>query len=225
MKRSAVFVVSILGLAAVLVAVPAFADDVLYSNTDYLTDSFTGTSIMPGSVTQSFTLAQASTITSVDFSAVTDDQVTIIPICIPGPFGGENCVTGTPQYTPVDLNSVNWMITDSSSSPQSSGTAAGLSNSYADYDYIDGVTAYQETFSIPSQSFGAGTYNLQLSDAMAQSPDAFWELTGTSQYALKILGAANDLPNPGATPEPSSFLLLGSGLAGLMGLLRRKLNA
>ena len=43
---------------------------------------------------------------------------------------------------------------------------------------------------------------------------------GSNSETFQILGTPADV-----TPEPSSFLLLGSGLVGLAGVLKRKLMA
>jgi hypothetical protein len=95
-----------------------------------------------------------------------------------------------------------------------------------------GGTAYQETFSL-SIPVSAGW--LQLSNAVA-SDGGFvgWDESGSgttaywsssdgifpiSSETFQMLGT----PEACVTPEPSSFLLLSSGLLGLAGLIKRKL--
>jgi hypothetical protein len=80
-------------------------------------------------------------------------------------------------------------------------------------------------------SLDAGAYSLSLSSAF---PWTYWDLsngpsTATEAYvgvipseSFQILGEEQSEEQT-VTPEPSSFLLLGSGLVGLAGMLRRKL--
>jgi hypothetical protein len=100
-----------------------------------------------------------------------------------------------------------------------------------------------ESISIPSLSLPAGTgywFTLQNAATVDDGP-AYWDdndgpsvaweslhgnvndyegFTGSNSETFSILGNTGPV-----VPEPSSFLLLGSGLAGLAGLLKRKLRA
>lgn len=192
---------------AAVAAVPALADSVVYDNTTgYSYDTSAWAILGPYSIANSFTLTQATEITGADFAAWV--------------------------YTGDTLTSVNWSITDTAfGTVVASGTATDLGNVYLNSPevYNDNL----ESFSIPDLDLASGTYWLQLGKAVtADSSVAYWDTSdGASQEAnnfgatigsetFQILGV------PGAvTPEPSSFLLLGSGLLGLAGLMRRKLRA
>jgi hypothetical protein len=137
--------------------------------------------------------------------------------------------------------SVDWAITTAAfgGTTEASGMATGLLNTFItsfpeDYNYdID-----QESISIPELPLSAGTYWLQLSSAAtAGGNDAFWdESDGPSNaqqnYYGTYLQGAQDGSMAGSetfqiifTPEPSSFLLLGSALLVLGALARRRFRA
>jgi hypothetical protein len=208
MKRI-VLAVLILGLIGAVAAVPAFADSTLYSNSG--NGSYTFEAWSP-SISDSFTLSQDSTVTGVNLIL---------------------------WFLPADSpTSVTWQIDSSftdfdSSTSLESGTSAVVSpilegNAYGYYP------VYQVSIAIPSLALDAGTYWLELDGINSKNANGgFWNQSGGSSIAyddypdfissesFQILGT----PNSSATPEPSSFLLLGSGLAGLAGLIKRKLAA
>jgi hypothetical protein len=74
-----------------------------------------------------------------------------------------------------------------------------------------------QTFVVPT---GATELYLGISDALNYSgaPGAYFDNFGTFDVV------ATDAPDPSA-PEPSSFLLFGTGILGMAGMLRRKLLA
>jgi hypothetical protein len=212
MKKSAILAVLFLGLIGVVAAVPAFADSTLYSN---LGPSSYTINAWPAPTSDSFMLSQNSTVTGVDFTLW---------------FG--------PGSKPV---SVTWQIDSSFTNFNSitsleSGTSAIVSQTYLGtpdgYYSID-----QVSIPIPSLALDAGTYWLELDRISAEGGDyvGYWDQSDGSSlawiggYAISSVGSETfqilGTENTAATPEPSSFLLLGSGLAGLAGFIKRKLVA
>ena len=97
----------------------------------------------------------------------------------------------------------------------------------------NGFDIYTSSVSGLNIDLGAGDYWLELSNgAVADGSNIFWdENDGTSLAYQNATGSINSQaftvygPGGSPVPEPSSFLLLGSGLAGLAGLLKRKFRA
>jgi hypothetical protein len=67
-------------------------------------------------------------------------------------------------------------------------------------------------------AYGATT---NLAQGYSGIPTGLTVIPDSNEEAFQIDGT----PDATVTPEPSSFLLLGSGLAGLAGLIKRKLAA
>jgi hypothetical protein len=201
-----------LSLVSAIAVVPAFADPALYSNGSSTYNN--GDSPNIGfEVTDSFTLPSNSVVTGVTFDVWLSSEDTLSTV---------DWSIGTSQYggTPVTAGTTGTFI-------KTNG---------------DEFDVYSESFSIPSLAFGPGTYWLTLQNAVtvsgddANGDDAFWdESNGPSLASRNIVGNVRSIPSETfqilgtqgttVTPEPSSFLLLGSGLAALAGLLKRKLKA
>jgi hypothetical protein len=214
LKNTAFLFALALGLAGAIATPPAYADT-LYSNGPS-TNNFTGWYIEDGySIAASFTLSEASTVTGADFNAwllATRTLSSVDYAITTDPFGGTTEASGTVYPTGILLET----------------------NMY-------GYDIYLESFSISSMDLAAGTYYFQLENAVVPGGDpVWWDInngpsdafnnhgenvngqagSGSNSTSFNIYGDSNSV-----TPEPSSFLLLGSGLAGLAGLLKRKLAA
>lgn len=78
-----------------------------------------------------------------------------------------------------------------------------------------GIPLFSGTLSQPT--FLPGTYNLTTS--LSTSP------TYSQNFALTIVAPPTSSVTPAVTPEPSSLVLLGTGLLGAVGMVRRKVRA
>src|SRR5664279_701477 len=202
-------------LASVLIAAPAMAGT-LYSNGP-INGTVDAWNICCGmyTVADSFTLTGSSTVTGFDggfWVAVGDSPIAtdwVIASNNPDFLGGTVVANGTGSF---------------SNSLFCSGCFGGSAD------------IYTSTISGLNVSLGAGTYYLELlngTTAVGGLSNLYWDensgpstayeypffMAGINSQAFNIYGTSS-----GSTPEPGTLMLLGSGVAGLAGMLRRKIK-
>jgi hypothetical protein len=193
-----------LGLLGAAAAVPASADSTLYTNgaPNYTNDAWT---INDGfSTTDSFTLSVNSTVTGFTFDVWLNsgDTLSSVDWSIGGtPYGGTPA-TATTSSTFIETNGFPLDVY--------AVTVTGLNDSLAAGSYY--LTFQNAVVSIP---LDGAYWEENDGPSLAQNSEA--GAIGSETFTIQGISTA--------TPEPSSFLLLGSGLAGLAAMLRRKIRA
>ena len=206
MKKTGLAVLS-LALAGAMASIPASAGT-LYSNGagNYGINAWTiGPASYGFSVSDSFTISANSTATSATF------DVWVFP--------GDT------------VSSVDWSIGGTAFG--GTATTAATTGTFIENNAF-GYDIYTETISLGSLDLSAGTYWLTLENGVASFGDpVYWdENDGPSSAFDSSEGAIGsetftiDGTSSGPViPEPSSLLLMGSGLLSFAGMMRRKLKA
>ena len=205
---------SLLALCLTLAAVPAMAQTDLYDNGPVNGQDLGWTINFGFSVSDSFTLGSAATVTGASFWAwlIPGDTLTSVEFQIGANAFGNELLDQTLSTTATNC----------------------FSNQFG-YNVCDETA----TFNGGGVNLGAGTYWMTLSNASVPSGDpVYWDLNnGPSQAQENTIGTVpsesftmwggstttSTTTTSGTTPEPSSIMLFGSGILGLAGVLRRKL--
>src|ERR1700677_10282 len=205
-----------LACAGALASVPAFAGTILYDNSTATSGTNTGYTMGTGSgdnsVSDSFTVSSSATATGANFWIVLE----------PGD----------------SLLSVDWSI---GTAPFGGAPAVPIATSSGQVGTEYGTDPiYDESISFPGVSLQPGTtYWFTLQDGMSTLDPAVsfveWDESNGPSAAFQnepgygvpsIPSETFQITGSSAstTPEPSSFLLLASGLTGLAAMLRRKIK-
>jgi hypothetical protein len=209
----------VLGFLSLAVAVSARAESLVYDNSTAI--SFTASAWEVGvtggflnSVDNSFTLTSTATINEITAGVwvpAGDTLTSATGGIFTAPFAG-----GTDEVN---------------------GTITPISSTYEGSIY--GWDLYEEVFSISQVTLAPGTYYLTFESANTTNSGllAAWDMSGNSNTSADEWSGNGDqstgltsttfaLYSPDSpVPEPSSLYLLGSGVAALAGMIRRKLKA
>jgi hypothetical protein len=195
-------VLSLVAAVCLFLTVSASADVVLYDNgPDVGVNAF---NISTFAVADSFTLSSNSTLTSVIF--------------INWFFPGDSPVA------------VDWAIQSSPLGTNLFSGTATISSTFLGTNGL-GADVYKDTIALPSIPLAPGTWYLQLTnETTGLGGPGFWaESDGPSLAFQSNVGQIPSesfqiLGNTGTTPEPGTLALFGTGIVGLAGMLRRKVN-
>ncbi len=181
---------------------------------------------------------------TINFGYIVSDTFTLLSNSTVGGFD-----FGVWEFPGDTLTSVDWSFTsmENGGTPYASGTASGknLTDKFVSSNQY-GYNIDEISVSGLNVGLNAGTYWLNLQNAKVPSGDpVYWDENAgagcggddgkggncpsqPSENAVgTILSESFDITGSssgsGSTPEPSSFLLFGSGILGLAGVLRRKL--
>jgi len=190
-----------------LVAVPAIAQDqTLYSNGPINGSTDAWTINFGFVVSDTFTLSAPASVETLSFGAWAEPGDILLNADVglsSAEFGGTIYFDGLVNFT----------------------QSACSANQY-------GYNVCTESGSFPNVNLAAGTYWVNLSNAVVNTGDPiYWdENSGPSLASENSVGTIpseaftiDGTSTTSSVPEPSSILLFGSGILGLAGLLRRKL--
>ncbi len=136
------------------------------------------------------------------------------------------------------MTSVDWGIESTPGGYPDSFTAPTTQTFLFPETTFGGFDVDQETIAL-SGTYAPGTYYLTLQNGVTSNGDPiYWDINNGPSVAYEnsignvdnyLFSGSNStafaINGTTATPEPSSLLLLGSGLAGMVGMIRRRVKA